>query len=161
MAVCVAFRSLETPETFKTGKRDRLSRSEHCMKRGPPVAHGGQAGNISLADDVSVRSRSQWSHHRQGHALNEGHENRLRASLFSRHAIEDMFSARDKIVPWLVWCGTRTGSYGGIEAPASGSGSGLCRLALQDGKVDEISTIPDQFAPLKQIGNLPDEPCLV
>jgi hypothetical protein len=40
VAVCVAFRSLETLKRFKTGKRDRLSRSEHCMKRGPPVAHG-------------------------------------------------------------------------------------------------------------------------
>ena len=85
----------------------------------------------------------------------------MRASPFSRPAIEDMFSARDKIVPWLVWRETLTGSYGGIEATASGSGSGLCRLVLQDAKVDEISTIPDQFAPLKQVGNLPDEACLV
>jgi len=30
--------------------------------------------------------------------------------------IEDMFSARDKIFPRLVWCGTHTGPYGGIEA---------------------------------------------
>jgi hypothetical protein len=30
--------------------------------------------------------------------------------------IEDMFSARDKIVPRLVWCGTHARPYGGIEA---------------------------------------------
>ena len=47
----------------------------------------------------------------------------------------------------------------GAGQPARGAG--LCRLALLVGKVDEISTTPDQFAPLKQSGNLPDQACLV
>jgi hypothetical protein len=39
----------------------------------------------------------------------------------------------------------------------AGRGHGLRRLAVPDGMVDEISTIPDQFTLLMQIGNLPDE----
>lgn len=40
-----------------------------------------------------------------------------------------------------------------------GWGSGLRRLTVPDGQVDETSTIPHQFAHLKQIGNLPGAAC--
>jgi hypothetical protein len=61
--------------------------------------------------------------------------------------IEDMFSARDKIVTRLVWRGTHTGSYGGIGAPASGLGSRTLPFGPSGWEVDEISTIPDRSAP--------------
>jgi predicted ester cyclase len=72
--------------------------------------------------------------------------------------IEDMFSARDKIVTRLVWRGTHTGSYGGRQGYGQAGGVrdfAVCRFA--DGKVAEISTIQDQFALAKQIGYFPEE----
>jgi predicted ester cyclase len=72
--------------------------------------------------------------------------------------IEEKFSAYDKIVTRLVWRGTHTGSYGGVEAtgkPVPVRDFAVWRFT--DGKVTEISTIQDQFALLKQIGYFPEE----
>lgn len=41
----------------------------------------------------------------------------------------------------------------------AGWGSGLRRLTVPDGQVDETSTVPHQFAYLKQIGNPPGAAC--
>jgi len=71
-------------------------------------------------------------------------------------SIEDMFSANYKIVTRLVWRGTHTGSYGGVEAtgqPVEVRDFAVWRF--NDGKVAEISTTQDQFSLLKQIGYLP------
>ena len=89
--------------------------------------------------------------------LKRGRQERLAGVPVLMTATGDMFSACDKIATRLVRRGTHTGPYGGIEAPASGPGHGLCRLAVPVGTVDEISTIPDPFALLMKIGNLPDE----
>ena len=62
----------------------------------------GRSGNIALADDVPVP---------------------LKRRVTRAASVEDMFSAHDKIPARLVWGGTHTGPYGGIEAPASGPGS--------------------------------------
>jgi hypothetical protein len=64
---------------------------------------------------------------------------------------------RDKILPRLVCRGTQTGPYGGIEAVAKRVEVRTQLFGQSGGKVDESSTIPDQFTSLKQIGNLPDE----
>ena len=69
-----------------------------------------------------------------------------------------MFSAHDKITTRLVWRGTHTGRYGGVEAtgkPVEVRDPAVWRF--EDGKVAEISTIQDQFALLKQIGYFPEE----
>jgi ketosteroid isomerase-like protein len=69
-----------------------------------------------------------------------------------------MFSAHDKIVPRLVWRGTRARSYGGVKAtgePVEVRDFAVWRFA--DGKVAEISMIQDQFTFQKQIGYFPQE----
>jgi hypothetical protein len=83
--------------------------------------------------------------------LAEGCESGLRAS------IEDMFSARDKIAMRLVGRGTHTDHMVASRRRQAGRGPGLCRLAVSRGRVDETSTVPGQFAPVIQIGNLPGE----
>jgi hypothetical protein len=94
-----------------------------------------------------------------GPRLNEGAQQGPAGFLVLTTAVEDMFSGRDKIVPRLVCRGTHTGPYGGMEAVGE-------RVEVPDSavwpsgrKVDESSTVPDQFAPLKQIGNLPGGAC--
>jgi steroid delta-isomerase-like uncharacterized protein len=118
----------------------------------------GWAGNIALADDIfseNVRTNGVVV----GVA---GPKRRIQERLAGfpdlTTDIVDMFSADDKIVTWLVWRGTHTGSYGGIKASRK-------QVAIPDfavwrfegGKVVEISTIQDQFSLLKQIGYFPDE----
>ncbi|HEY2266426.1 MAG TPA: ester cyclase [Streptosporangiaceae bacterium] len=118
----------------------------------------GWAGNIALADDIfseNVRTNSVAV----GVA---GPKRRIQERLAGfpdlSVDIEDMFSADDKIVTRLVWCGTHTGSYAGIKATAK-----RVRVAdfaiwrFKDGKVVEISTIQDQSDLLKQVGYLPGE----
>jgi predicted ester cyclase len=71
-------------------------------------------------------------------------------------SIEDIFSAIDKIVTRLVWRGTHTGPYGGVEA--TGKTVEVRDFAVwrfKDGKAVEISTMQDRFSLLKQIGHLP------
>jgi len=73
-------------------------------------------------------------------------------------SIEDMFSAGDKIVTRLVWRGTHTTSYGGVEA--TGKPTQVRDFAVwrfEDDKVAENSTIQDQFLLLKRIGYLPED----
>jgi len=118
----------------------------------------GWAGNTALADDIfseSVRTNGvtvgvAGSNHRI--------QERLAGFPDLSSHIEDMFSAGDKVVARLVWCGTHTSSYGGIGA--TGKQVAVPDLAIwrfAGGKVVEISTIQDQFALLKQIGCLPGE----
>jgi hypothetical protein len=69
-----------------------------------------------------------------------------------------MFSAGDKIVTRLVWRGTHTSSYGGVEA--TGKPTQVRDFAVwrfEDDKVAENSTIQDQFLLLKRIGYLPED----
>jgi predicted ester cyclase len=68
-----------------------------------------------------------------------------------------MFVSGDKLAVTLMWCGTHTGSYGGVAA--SGKPLEVRDTAIwhfRDGKVVEILTLQDQFAILKQIGYLPE-----
>jgi hypothetical protein len=110
----------------------------------------GRAGNFALADDVPLRHRSQWSHHRRA-ASNEGYESGLRAS------VEDMFSGPDKSLRGLFGTERIPDHRVASRRWQAGRGHGLRRLAVPDGTVDEISTIPDELTRLMQIGNLPDE----
>jgi predicted ester cyclase len=72
--------------------------------------------------------------------------------------IEDMFSADDKVVTRLVWRGLIL-----VHMRASRPSASARRFRTlpsgdsKDGKMVEISTIPDQFALLKQVGYLPGE----
>jgi steroid delta-isomerase-like uncharacterized protein len=118
----------------------------------------GWAGNIALADDIfseSVRTN--------GVAVGvAGPKRRIQERLTGfpdlSVDIEDMFSARDKIVTRLVWRGTHTGSYAGIKATGKRvQVPDFATWRFEDGKVVEISTIQDQFALLKQVGYLPDD----
>lgn len=62
-------------------------------------------------------------------------------------SIEDMLSVIDKIVTRLVWQGTHTGSYGGVEAtgkPAEVRDFPVWRF--KEGKVVEVSAVQDQFS---------------
>lgn len=73
-------------------------------------------------------------------------------------SIEDMFSAGDKIATRLVWRGTHTASYGGVEAtgkPVQVRNFAVWRRA--DDKVAEISAIPGQIRLPKRIGYLPED----
>ena len=118
----------------------------------------GWTGNIALADDLfseDVRTNGVVA----GVA---GPKRRIQERLAGfpdlATTIEDMFSAHDKIVTRLVWRGTHTGSYGGVEAtgkPVEVRDFAVWRFA--DGKVAEISTIQDQSALLKQIRYFPEE----
>jgi predicted ester cyclase len=72
-------------------------------------------------------------------------------------SIEDMFAAGDKLVIRLVWRGTHSGQYGGVEP--TGKTVEVRDTAIwrfSGGKVTEIWTMQDQFAFLKQTGFLPD-----
>jgi predicted ester cyclase len=114
------------------------------------------AGYVTLAHDLfsaNVRTNGSWS---AWPDLNAGYKSGWRPSHLT--TIEVKFSAYDKIITRLVWRGTHTGSYGGVEAtgrPVAVRDFAVWRFA--DGKVTEISTIQDQFALLKQIGYFPEE----
>jgi hypothetical protein len=86
-----------------------------------------------------------------GREYREGYESGLRlpSRICSQHAIKSLrglFGA-ERIPDHRVASRRRQ----------AGRGHGLRRLAVPAGTVDEISTIPDQFTLLMQIGNLPDE----
>ncbi len=60
----------------------------------------------------------------------------------------------------LCWRGPHTGPYGGCRgAGKSAQVRDFAAWRFEGGKVAEISTIQDQFAPLKQIGYLPEDGC--
>lgn len=98
--------------------------------------------------------------------LNAGDKSGWRASP-STTTIGDMLSAHDKVVTRHVWRGTHTGSYGDVKAtgkPVEVRDVAVWRF--EDAKVAKISTIQDQFAPLKQIryfpkGSMRRSPCLL
>jgi predicted ester cyclase len=79
----------------------------------------GWAGNIALADDIfseNVRTDGvAVGAARPGRRIQE----RLAGFPDLTTDIVDMFSADDKIVTRLVWCGTHTGSYGASRPAAS------------------------------------------
>jgi hypothetical protein len=89
--------------------------------------------------------------------LNEGAQERLTGFLVLAAVIDDVFSARDKIFPRL-FAAERIPDHMGVSRPsASGSRSRTQLFDQSVPKVDESSSIPDQFISLKQIGNLPDK----
>jgi len=131
---------------------------ERYMNRARRWFTEGWAGNVALADDL-------FSENVRTNAVLVGVagpkrriQERLAAFPDLATTIEDMFSAYDKVVTRLVWRGTHTGSYGGVEA--TGKRVEVRDFAVwrfEDGKVAEISTIQDQFGLLKQIGYFPVE----
>jgi predicted ester cyclase len=71
-------------------------------------------------------------------------------------SIQDVFTSGDKLVIRLVWRGTHTGPYGGVEA--TGKAVEVRDMAIwrfQDAMVQEIWTVQDQFSLLQQVGFLP------
>jgi predicted ester cyclase len=99
-----------------------------------------------------MESSSAWL------GLNEGYRSGWPASPDLSQHIADMFSASDKIVTCLVGHGTHADPYGGVGAVGQQeTAADFAAWRFEGGKVAEISTIQDQFAPLYQIGNLPDE----
>jgi len=89
--------------------------------------------------------------------LNEGAQERLTVSSFSRQPSRWCSRCAIKSFRGLFVAERRPDHMGASRPSPSGSRSGLNCLVSQGGKVDESSTIPDQFTSLKQIGNLPDE----
>ncbi|WP_405497543.1 ester cyclase [Nocardia sp. NBC_00511] len=64
----------------------------------------------------------------------------------------------DLVAIHLLWRGTHTGTYGGVQAtgkPVEISDIALWRF--ENGKVAEIRTLQDQFGLLTQIGYLPSD----
>jgi predicted ester cyclase len=116
----------------------------------------GWKGNLALADDLfSENLRTN------GVAVGvDGPKGRIRERLNGfpdiETSIEDIFASGDRLVIVLVWRGTHTGPYGGVEA--TGKPVEIRDMAVwtfADGKVVAISTLQDQFGLLKQIGFLP------
>jgi predicted ester cyclase len=117
----------------------------------------GWTGNLALADGIfseDVRTNGI-------HVGVAGPVGRIRGRLTGfpdlTTSIEDMFVSGDKLAVTLMWCGTHTGSYGGVAA--SGKPLEVRDTAIwhfRDGKVVEILTLQDQFGMLKQIGYLPE-----
>jgi predicted ester cyclase len=117
----------------------------------------GWTGNLALADGIfseDVRTNGV-------HVGVAGPVGRIRDRLTGfpdlTTSIEDMFVSGDKLAVTLMWCGTHTGSYGGVAA--SGKPVEVRDTAIwhfRDGKVTEILTLQDQFGMLKQIGYLPE-----
>jgi predicted ester cyclase len=122
------------------------------------VVHAVVGGYVTLADDLfSANVRTNGVLVGVARPKRRIHE-RLAAFPDLTTTIEEKFSTYDKIVTRLVWRGTHTGSYGGVEAtgkPVAVRDFAGWRFAA--GKVTEISTIQDQFALLKQIRYFPEE----
>jgi predicted ester cyclase len=118
----------------------------------------GWAGNIALADDIFSKGVRTNGVAVGVVGLKGRIQERLAAFPDLPAAIEDMFSADDKIITRLVWRGTHTGSYAGIKATGQRvQVPDFATWRFEDGKVVEISTIQDQYALLKQAGYLPDD----
>ncbi|MCX4098532.1 ester cyclase [Nocardia sp. alder85J] len=91
----------------------------------------------------------------------EGPKTRIRERLIGfpdlTTSVERLVAADDTVAIHLMWSGTHTGAYGGVEP--TGRRVTISDLALWrfDGDlVVEIRTLQDQFGLLKQIGYLPD-----
>jgi hypothetical protein len=80
----------------------------------------GWAGNIALADDIFSKGVRTNGVAVGVVGLKGRIQERLAAFPDLPAAIEDMFSADDKIITRLVWRGTHTGSYAASRPPASG-----------------------------------------
>jgi len=91
--------------------------------------------------------------------LNEGHNNGSRVSSFSRQLSKICSRYAIKSFRGLFVVGRTPGHMGASRPSASGSRSRTQPFGPPGRKVDESSTLPDQFTPLKQIGNLPDGAC--
>lgn len=92
--------------------------------------------------------------------LNEGHNNGSRVSSFSRQPSKICSRYAIKSFRGLFVAERIPGHMGASRPSASGSRSRTQPFGPPGRKEDESSTLPDQFTPLKQIGNLPDGACL-
>ena len=90
--------------------------------------------------------------------LNEGHNNGSRVSSFSRQPSKICSRYAIKSFRGLFVAERIPGHMGASRPSASGSRSRTQPFGPLGRKEDESSTLPDQFTPLKQIGNLPDGP---
>jgi predicted ester cyclase len=116
----------------------------------------GWAGNVAMADDIfseNLRTNGVLVSPAgpKGRILE-----RLKGFPDVVTDVQDIFVSGDKLVTRLVWRGTHTGPYGGVEPtgkPVEVRDTAIWRF--QDGKVAEIWTMQDQFAFLKQVGFLP------
>ena len=85
-------------------------------------------------------------------------QDRLRGFPDLAVTIEEMFRVGDTVVTRLLWRGTHTGPYGGVQP--TGKPVEIRDMAIwhfADGKVAEIWTLQDQFGLLRQVGYLPDD----
>ena len=95
---------------------DRVD-SEHSMNLARRWFTAG-GGNVAMADDLFSENVRTMGAGRRGQTSTQ--DTRAAGGLPGlTAAIEDMFSAHDKIVTRLVWRGTPTGSYGASGLPAS------------------------------------------
>jgi predicted ester cyclase len=117
----------------------------------------GWTGNLAMADDIfSEELRTNGVH-----AGVAGPVGRIRDRLTGfpnvTTSIQDIFVSGNKLAVTLIWRGTHTGPYGGVAAtgkPVEVRDTAIWHF--QGGKVNEILTLQDQFAILKQIGYLPE-----
>ena len=117
----------------------------------------GWTGNLAIAGDIfSEELRTNGVH--VGVAGPVGRiRDRLTGFPDVTTSIQDMFVSGDKLAVTLIWRGTHTGPYGGVAAtgkPVEVRDTAIWHF--QSGKVNEILTVQDQFAILKQIGYLPE-----
>jgi predicted ester cyclase len=117
----------------------------------------GWTGNLAMADDIfSEELRTNGAH--VGVAGPVGRiRDRLTGFPDVITSIQDMFVSGNKLAVTLIWRGTHTGPYGGVAAtgkPVEVRDTAIWHF--QGGKVNEILTLQDQFAILKQIGYLPE-----
>jgi predicted ester cyclase len=134
-----------------------LETSERYMAVARRWFTGGWTGNLAMADDIfSEELRANGVH--VGVAGPVGRiRDRLTGFPDLATTIEDLFVSGDKLAVTLIWRGTQTGPYGGVEA--TGKHVEVRDTAIwhfRDGKVTEILTLQDQFGMLKQIGYLPE-----
>src|SRR5579859_2419173 len=103
---------------------------ERNMKRGRRWFTGRRARNIVLADDIFSEAARTNGVAVGVAGTKGGIQERPAAFPAVSAAIEDMFSADDKVVARLVWSGTHTGSNAGIKAAGTRvrvPGFAICR----------------------------------
>ena len=114
-----------------------------CSPDGPEISRDRMTAECELSVNGVIIGRG---------GLKRGRQERLAGVPVLMTATGDMFSACDKIATRLVRRGTQTGPYGSSMPRASRLGFRTPSFGRPDGQVDETSTVPDQFAHLKQIG---------
>jgi len=150
-------RSLEViPSLIREKGHGMTDDAEQRLKAAHRWFTEGWAGDIAMADDIfGDELRTNGVH--VGPAGPKGRiTERISAFPDITTEIVDMFAAGDKVVTHLLWRGTHTGNYGGVEPthrPAEVRDIAIWRF--ENDKVVEISTLQDQFGLLKQVGLLP------